>query len=71
MKITFAGNEFDDAFAVMKSNLKDLGHSEMSIDAIIRGTMRGIMQCMGADLSPEKQQFYLNMILNWGKPTTL
>ena len=71
MKITFAGNEFDDAFAVMKATLKDSGYSEESIDATVRGVMRGILQCMGANLSPEQQKFYLNMVLNWGKPTTL
>ena len=71
MKITFSGNEIDDAFEVMKANLKDAGYTGESVDATVRGAMRGIMQCMGATLSPEKQEFYLNMILNWGKPTTL
>lgn len=68
MKITFAGNEIDNAFEVMKANLKGKGYSETSVDATVRGAMRGILQCMGATLSPEKQEFYLNMILNWGKP---
>lgn len=68
MKITFGGSEFDDAFEVMKANLRDSGLSEMSADAVVQGAMRGVMQCMGANLSPDMQEFFLNMILNWGKP---